>query len=313
MTEQVRLVPPAQIERNPENPRLIFRQGELDELESSIKRQGILVPLTVFETQAGQLVILDGERRWRCARKLGLRRVPVIVQPEPTKIQNIMMMFAIHNARKEWEPLPTAFKLRELEQLFTELEGRAPKEAELAQVASLTRGEVRRLKKLLTLPADEVDELMREAEKPQSLQIIRVDQVLEATKAAEALRKRKIVSLEEETALRGALIEKFKTKKIKNTVEPRKLAKLARAVERQEVTPATARREVRRLISDHEYTVAAAFERSVGRIDYEHTLEKQIANLAEKLRADLDEGNSLGPSVTTLLVDLARLIQRVVR
>src|SRR5690348_16670005 len=106
VAESIRLVDPLAVRPNPENPRLIFRSQELDELAASIKAQGILVPLTVYEDAKG-LVILDGERRWRCASKLGLTQVPVIVQPEPTRLQNLMMMFAIHHQRQEWDPLPT--------------------------------------------------------------------------------------------------------------------------------------------------------------------------------------------------------------
>ncbi len=86
------LVDPRKITPNPENPRLIFRQDDLETLQESIKLQGILVPLTVFRS-GSEYVILDGERRWRCAVKLGLPRVPVIVQPKPDRLQNIMMMF----------------------------------------------------------------------------------------------------------------------------------------------------------------------------------------------------------------------------
>jgi ParB family chromosome partitioning protein len=45
----VRTISPSQLDRNPENPRLIFRLDELKALEDSIKSQGILVPLTVYE------------------------------------------------------------------------------------------------------------------------------------------------------------------------------------------------------------------------------------------------------------------------
>ncbi len=99
MAETVRLIEPQKLERNPENPLLIFRPEELQELESSIAKQGILVPLTVFEDKHTYF-ILDGERRWRCALTLGLQKVPVIIQPKPDRMENIMMMFAIHNARK---------------------------------------------------------------------------------------------------------------------------------------------------------------------------------------------------------------------
>jgi len=67
-------------------------------------------------------------------------------------MQNIMMMFAIHNARSD--PFPTAVKLRQLEHLYERNEGRAPTESELAQLASLSRGEVRRLKNILGLPKE---------------------------------------------------------------------------------------------------------------------------------------------------------------
>ena len=68
-------VDPQRLQRNPENPRLIFREDELAALQESIRNQGILVPLTVY-ADGRRLVLLDGERRWRCAVKLGLHRVP---------------------------------------------------------------------------------------------------------------------------------------------------------------------------------------------------------------------------------------------
>ena len=142
MAESVTLLDPQHIKPNPENPRLIFHADELEGLQESIRLQGILVPLAVFQ-DGKRYVILDGERRWRCAVKLGLDRVPANVQPKPDRLQNIMMMFAIHNARSDWDPLPTAFKLQELEDEFAKRQGRAPTEIELAELASLTRGEVR--------------------------------------------------------------------------------------------------------------------------------------------------------------------------
>src|SRR5690242_19639929 len=117
----VQLLAPKDIKPNPEYPHLIFHLDELEELENSIANQGILVPLTVYKSKS-EYVILDGERRWRCALKLALPRVPVIVQPQPTCFQNIMMMFAIHHARKAWDQLPTAYKLRDLEQEFEKRE-----------------------------------------------------------------------------------------------------------------------------------------------------------------------------------------------
>lgn len=307
MAEIVRLIDPDTLQRNPENPRLIFRQEELDALQSSIAQQGILVPLTVFQ-DGRRYFLLDGERRWRCAIKLGLTKVPIIVQPKPDRMQNLMMMFAIHNARKDWDPLPTALKLRELENEFNERQGRSPTEAELAGLASISRGEVRRLKKLLGLPSEYRTELLNELEKPRSQQKITVDHVLEATKAAESLRKRYILTEADEDSLRRAVIEKFRTGVIVNTVAPRKLARLARAVERGEVSRPVAARAVQRLIKEPKYSIDDAFSASVERADFEHGIEQ----LVDRLVARLDEHDRRGYEVSEKLhVALMQLTKKI--
>jgi ParB/RepB/Spo0J family partition protein len=103
VAESVKLLDPKLLKRNEDNPRLIFRQEDMDALEKSIADQGILVPLTVYQ-EGKHYRLLDGERRWRCALKLGLPIVPTLIQPRPERLQNIMMMFAIHHARKDWFP-----------------------------------------------------------------------------------------------------------------------------------------------------------------------------------------------------------------
>lgn len=282
MAETVRLIDPRRLNRNPENPRLIFRAEELDALRESIAQQGILVPLTVYEDRK-KFYVLDGERRWRCALKLGLDRVPAIVQPKPDRLQNLMMMFAIHNARKDWDPLPTALKLQAIEEEFNRINSRFPAEGELAGLASLSRGEVRRLKKLLSLPEHYRAELLDELKKPRHEQMLTVDQVLEATRGAEALRKREVISAQEEEGLRRSLVQKFKSGVINNTVAPRKLARLARAVERGEVSMSAARTVTSRLTKERGYSIEDAFRQSVEQVDYEHTLSQLVERLIDRL------------------------------
>lgn len=305
MAENVRLIPPAKLEKNPENPRLIFRQEELEALEDSIANQGILVPLTIYE-DGKHFYLLDGERRWRCSLKLGLTKVPVIVQPKPDRMQNLMMMFAIHNARKDWDPLPTALKLEELEKEYQRRNGRRATESELAGIASLSRGVVRRLKMLLNLPAAYRQELMAELEKPRSKQIITVDHVLEATRAAEALRKRDLVSEDQEDDLRRAILSKFRTGVVNNTVAPRKLVRLAQAVKRDEVPTETARRVIRKLTVNAGYSIDDAFSDSVAQVDFEHSTEQ----LAERLIARIEEHKERDYTVSETL---AKTLQRLIR
>jgi ParB family transcriptional regulator, chromosome partitioning protein len=310
MAESIQLLDPRRLKANPENPRLIFREDELRALEESIAEQGILVPLTLFR-DGRDYILLDGERRWRCAVKLGLDSVPAIVQPKPDRLTNIMMMFAIHNARRDWDPLPTAYKLQQLEQEYTLRHGSPPSEIELAGLASLSRGEVRRLRNLLSLPARYRRELLKELEKPASQQLLTVDHVLEATRGAAALRKRDIVDSKAEDELRQALISKFRSGVIKNTVAPRQLARIARAVDRGEVTGTVARRVTRRLIDDPDYTIADAFEASVEQVDFEHATEQLAERLLGRLLEHERRGYKPGESLSATLRSLSRAIRKL--
>lgn len=306
-------VDPKKLDRNPENPRLVFREDELASLRDSIAAQGILVPLTVYRESSESYVLLDGERRWRCSLKLGLSRVPVIVQPKPDRLANIMMMFAIHNSRRDWDPLPTAFKLRELETEFTQLRGRKPKEGELAEVASMSRGEVRRLKKLLDLPQEYHERLLAELEKPRHLQVLTVDHVLETTKGVSALVKRGLVAPgADEDHLRKAIIGKLEKRVITSTVEPRKLAKIARAVEREEVRPEAAKRAVRSLLKRPQYTIDDAFRDTAERAEFEHGVRQRADQLASRLEQLDRRGGPMDDDVRQALLHLRLLIDDLV-
>lgn len=308
--QSVRLIPPSEINRNPENPRLIFREEELLSLQESIADQGILVPLTVYSTTSGY-IILDGERRWRCALKLGLSSVPAIVQSEPDLITNIMMMFAIHKARSDWDPLPTALKLEKLEAILGERLGRTPKEAELAAAASLSRGEVRRYRNILNLPEIYKNELLSELELPRAKQILTVDHVLESARGADALLYQNVLNEEETKALTGALISKFRTKTLSSTVEPRLLARIARAVSRDELKTKVARNVVLKIIENPSYTVKDAFSDSVEKVDFEHAVEQLCARTLARLNEHIERGYDLGDGLRESLEALQDAISEV--
>lgn len=306
---EVTLIDPDRIKRNPDNPRLIFHAEDMLALQQSIAEQGILVPLTVY-LDGATYRLLDGERRWRCAIKLGMRKLPVIVQAKPERIANIMMMFAIHNARKDWDPLPTALKLEELEREFEKRNGKRPTEKQLAGLASLSRGEVRRLKQLLALPVEYRDELLKELEKPRAEQKVTVDHVLEARNAAASLRTRAVVDEAGEERLRRALVNKFRSGVLTDTVEPRKLRRLARAVERQEVPLQDAQRIVTQLIREPRYTVEDAFRESVEQIDFEHNLTTLVERVSHLL--DVHAERRFQPSSATK-ASLRSLAERITR
>jgi ParB family chromosome partitioning protein len=68
------------IEANPFQPRMEFRQEELNSLADSIRVQGVLQPILVrrHPTQEDHFQIVAGERRFRAATLAGLTEIPAI-------------------------------------------------------------------------------------------------------------------------------------------------------------------------------------------------------------------------------------------
>ena len=69
----------AAIEPNPQQPRAVFDEEALAELEHSIREFGLLQPVVVREAEGGYQLVM-GERRWRAAQRAGLTRIPAIVR-----------------------------------------------------------------------------------------------------------------------------------------------------------------------------------------------------------------------------------------
>ena len=68
------------IDGNPFQPRITFDEQSLEELAASIKKLGIVQPLTVRESGSGRYQLIAGERRLRAARIAGLTHVPAFIR-----------------------------------------------------------------------------------------------------------------------------------------------------------------------------------------------------------------------------------------
>ena len=76
----VLMVEPDRIVISRFQPRQVFEPEALDELAAAIKTQGIVEPLIVRPSTAGNYELIAGERRLRASRLAKLERVPVIVR-----------------------------------------------------------------------------------------------------------------------------------------------------------------------------------------------------------------------------------------
>jgi len=71
------------ISPNPKQPRTVFDEAALKELMVSIKEVGILQPPVVREVSGGRYELIMGERRYRAAKAVGLKTIPVIIRQTP--------------------------------------------------------------------------------------------------------------------------------------------------------------------------------------------------------------------------------------
>ncbi|HZY93516.1 MAG TPA: ParB/RepB/Spo0J family partition protein [Candidatus Bathyarchaeia archaeon] len=222
---ELRTLSPNDILKNPHNPRILFDPNTLATLEASIKEHGILVPLLVYRRgRDSKYVILDGERRWRCAINLKLARVPVNVISEPKMIEGILRMFNIHNVRDRWELTPTAL---ELEVVMRHIGTKSDKK--LHEVTSLSGPDIRRCKALLTYPKKYLDmTLVAEKDERISGQFLAelqpsLEPMLKLPEIRRNYTKTKIVD---------KMLEKYKRNEIKGIQELRTLNKLVRSTDK---------------------------------------------------------------------------------
>ena len=99
---------------NKEQPRKNFDETKLMELSESIKQHGIIQPILVTKEKSGDdYIIVAGERRWRAAKKAGLKEVPV-VQMEFSDKQLLEVSLIENIQRQDLNPVEEAWAFRKL-------------------------------------------------------------------------------------------------------------------------------------------------------------------------------------------------------
>ena len=302
---------PDRIRANPENPRLVFREQDMSDLLESIRKVGIQVPITVYQ-DGGAYYLLDGERRWRCARKLNMQQMPAIVQPKPEPLENILMMFNIHNVRVAWDLMPLAVKLGQVREMLGKA-GKPNGAADLAGVTGVRRPTVQRALELLELPQKYRDELLREAEKPRDLQEVTADLFVEINKSRSTLRRYApdvLKSVGEDNYV-DAMVEKYRQRRVASVTQYRDVSRIARG-EVAGVDEATTRGILVKLVEDRDYSIKDAYEDSVRAAYEQRDLTSRLSGLAVRLK-EVKTGEGLTPQLVDALQGLRREIDRVLR
>jgi ParB family chromosome partitioning protein len=282
-------IPVDLIDRNPDNPRILFRQGELEQLLESIRLYGVQVPVAVYR-QGKRYILIDGERRWKCALKLNSKTIPALVQDKPTQITNLLLMFNIHALREQWDLLTIAMKLPTVISLLTKDSGIAPTESELSRQAGVSRSVIRRSKLLIDLPEKYKDQILTELKKPKSQQKLTEDLFIEMERSLRTVERYLPGLITNKDRVRDVLISKYRNGVIPNITQLRKIPKIARA-QTVEEDEEQAKVVLRRLFESNEYSVDQAFDESVS----DAYLERDIVTLAGRIDRLLDQIEKLEP------------------
>ena len=97
---------------NKNQPRKSFDEEKLEALSDSIKEHGIIQPIIV--TKKGDLyTIVAGERRWRAAKKAGIKKIPVIIR-EYDDVTTAEIALIENLQREDLNPIEEAMGYRAL-------------------------------------------------------------------------------------------------------------------------------------------------------------------------------------------------------
>ncbi|MEQ8306648.1 MAG: ParB/RepB/Spo0J family partition protein [Hoeflea sp.] len=307
---------PDSIQRNPENPRVIFREEEMDALLSSIESIGIQVPLTVYRDR-DRFFLIDGERRWRCAKKLNLQKVPCLVQEKPSPLENLLLMYNIHALREQWDYFTIASKLQKVEELMAAEAGSRPTEADLSAATGLTRGQIRRCRLLIDLPDDFKVELLEELHKPKIHQRLSEDFFIEMERSLKSVIRRFPEYDRKIDSIRRALISKYRSGSIRAVTDFRMLAKIATGVDNLDLKKDAARKSLDKLFFDNEdYNISDAYGDTVAFLYDEKQVLRNINNVNEFVQLILEEEyfeeleEEFYVSVEALIQNLQRVIRK---
>lgn len=288
---KLREIPVDLIDRNPENPRILFRQNELEELLESIHRYGVQVPISLYK-DGPRYVLVDGERRWRCSLKLNRKTIPALIQDKPDALTNLLLMFNIHSLREQWDLLTIALKLPRVIKLLTRQLGVEPNERDLAEQTGLTRGLIRRCKLLIELPDHYKDLILNELNKPKPKQRLTEDFFIEMERALKTVERAMPSVVDSKDRIRRVLIDKYKANTISNIVHFRNVARIARA-ENVDVDKRRAASALEKLFQQNNYSIEDAYNDSVSAAYTERDLLSRINALLNRLKLirpeDLDD------------------------
>jgi len=133
-----------EIKPNTAQPRQYFSEESLDGLASSIEKHGMIQPIMIRGGKSGYELIA-GERRWRAARKAGLKEIPAIIK-DVTEEENALFAIIENMQREDLNPMEEAQAYRSI------MDDHGLTQEEVAKSVGKSRSYIANTLRLLKLP-----------------------------------------------------------------------------------------------------------------------------------------------------------------
>ncbi len=137
-------LPLKEVYANPNQPRKVFDDKALGELASSIKLNGVIMPIVVNKDGNGKYMIIAGERRYRASKLAGKDTIPAIVKEyDERRVKEISLIENLQ--REDLNPIEAAMAMKQL------MDDYNLTQEELAERIAKSRSAVANTLRLLTL------------------------------------------------------------------------------------------------------------------------------------------------------------------
>jgi len=209
-------IPINRVKPNPYQPRRSFDAESIAELASSIKKYGVLQPITVRQLTEGVYELIAGERRLRACLMAGLLKVPAIVTNFSDNDSAVVAL--IENIQRE-----NLSFMEEAEAFRNLLHNHGYTQEELARQIGKTQSAVANKVRLLKLPA-----VVREIVKDNCLTerharaLLRLDSCDRQLKALEKITDQNLNVAQTEELIEEMLTKKITKKSETNTLSHKK-------------------------------------------------------------------------------------------
>jgi ParB family chromosome partitioning protein len=166
-----RIIDIERIKSDPDQPRKTWDKKKLNELAVSIKKHGVLQPITVeYIEEEDYFKVINGERRYRASKIAGLEEIPCLIRNIDQKIKLIHQL--IENIqRQDLPPIEEAESVQTLIQA-RKIENPDYSQREASRDLGLPKSYVNDMLTLLKLPEDIKESVRTSDTIPKSLLLL---------------------------------------------------------------------------------------------------------------------------------------------